>query len=93
MNKAQEKTFFHGQMSEINFRYKTKARKVMVDFKFDALLVKSLPVGCISGWNSTCQPYIESYHTLINKNTFTSKVKKVYVGMVKRFSKKYGNKG
>ena len=35
MNKLQESTVFGG--SEIDFRYETEARKVMVDFKFDAL--------------------------------------------------------
>ena len=35
MNKSQESTVLAG--AEINFRYETKARKVMVDFKFDAL--------------------------------------------------------
>ena len=34
MNKSQETTVFHGRQ---DFRYETKARKVMVDFKFDAL--------------------------------------------------------
>ena len=33
MNKSQETTVFHGRQN----RYETKARKVMVDFKFDAL--------------------------------------------------------
>ena len=60
-------------MPEIDFRYETKARKVMVDFKFDALyryvsiesLLKSgeersYPEVCIGGWSSACQPYIES---------------------------------
>ena len=36
MNKSQETTIFL-QAPEIDFRYETKARKVMVDFKFDAL--------------------------------------------------------
>ena len=36
MNKSQETTVFH-RAPEIDFRYETKARKVMVDFKFDAL--------------------------------------------------------
>ena len=45
---------------------------MMLDFKFDAIqlslhkeppqvgLVKQLTEVCISGWYSTCQPYIES---------------------------------
>ena len=36
MNKLQETTFFQ-RVQEIDFRYETKTRKVMVDFKFDAL--------------------------------------------------------
>ena len=36
MNKSQELTVFHEHQ---NFRYETKARKVMVDFKFDALYI------------------------------------------------------
>ena len=36
MNKSQEMTFFL-RAPEVDFRYETKARKVMVDFKFDAL--------------------------------------------------------
>ena len=36
MNKSQETTVFQ-RAPEIDFRYETKARKVMVDFKFDAL--------------------------------------------------------
>ena len=36
MNKSQELTIFHGRL-EIDFRYEIKAKKVMVDFKFDAL--------------------------------------------------------
>ena len=36
MNKLQETTVFW-QVPEIDFLYQTKARKVMVDFKFDAL--------------------------------------------------------
>ena len=35
MNKSQESTFWRAP--EIDLRYETKARKVMVDFKFDAL--------------------------------------------------------
>ena len=35
MNKSQEMTVFQGA-PEIDFRYEIKARKVMVDFKFDA---------------------------------------------------------
>ena len=35
MNKSQETTVFHGG-PEIDFRYEIKARKVIVDFKFDA---------------------------------------------------------
>ena len=35
-NKLQESTFFL-RVLEIDFRYETKARKVMVDFKFDTL--------------------------------------------------------
>ena len=35
MNKSQETTVFHGCQND--FRYETKARKVMVHFKFDAL--------------------------------------------------------
>ena len=35
MNKSQEMTVFHGR--QIDFRYEIKARKVMVDFKVDAL--------------------------------------------------------
>ena len=38
MNKSQETTgFFFWRVPEIDFCYETKARKVMVDFKFDAL--------------------------------------------------------
>ena len=33
MNKSQETTVFGGQQKD--FRYETKARKVMVDFKFE----------------------------------------------------------
>ena len=36
MNKSQEMRFF-GVVPEIDFHYETKARKVMVDFKFDTL--------------------------------------------------------
>ena len=36
MNKSQVTTVFHGRQ-KIDFRYELKARKVMVDFKFDAL--------------------------------------------------------
>ena len=36
MNKSQETTVF-SRAPEIDFRYEIKARKVMVDFKFDAL--------------------------------------------------------
>ena len=36
MNKLQETTFFSWVL-EIDFHYETKARKVIVDFKFDAL--------------------------------------------------------
>ena len=36
MNKSQENDGF-SRAPEIDFRYETKARKVMVDFKFDAL--------------------------------------------------------
>ena len=36
MNKSRELTVF-SRAPEIDFRYETKARKVMVDFKFDAL--------------------------------------------------------
>ena len=36
MNKSQELTVF-SWAPEIDFRYEIKARKVMVDFKFDAL--------------------------------------------------------
>ena len=39
MNKSQESTLLAG--STIDFHYKTDARKVMVDFKFDALYSKS----------------------------------------------------
>ena len=60
-------------MPEINFRYETEARKVMVDLKFDALyiqvslhrkplevvLVESYPEVCIGGWSCVCQPYLE----------------------------------
>ena len=35
MKKSQDTTF--KQASQIDFRYETEARKVMVDFKFDAL--------------------------------------------------------
>ena len=35
MNKSQETTF--SRATEIDFRYEIKARKVMVEFKFDAL--------------------------------------------------------
>ena len=38
-NKSQESSVFGAP--EIDFRYETKARKVMVDFKFDALYIKS----------------------------------------------------
>ena len=37
MNKSQEMTFWRAP--EIDFRYETEARKVMVDFKFDAIQV------------------------------------------------------
>ena len=37
MNKSQETTVF-SRAPEIYFRYELKARKVMVDFKFDAVL-------------------------------------------------------
>ena len=45
---------------EIDFLYETKARKVIIDFKFDALYREYPEVGivkkvCTSGWNSTCQ--------------------------------------
>ena len=40
MNKPQELTVFHGRQ-KFDFRYERKARKVMVDFKFDALTSKS----------------------------------------------------
>ena len=36
MNKSQETMFFSGHQ-KLTSAYKTKARKVMVDFKFDAL--------------------------------------------------------
>ena len=36
MNLLQEMTVFGGRQ-KIGFHYETKARKVMVDFKFDAL--------------------------------------------------------
>ena len=36
MNKSQETTVI-SECHKIDFHYKTKARKVMVDFKFDAL--------------------------------------------------------
>ena len=36
MNKSQETTVFGGRL-KIDFRYEPKARKVMVDFKFDVL--------------------------------------------------------
>ena len=36
MNKSQESTVFGGHQ-KLTFRYETKARKVMVDFKFDGL--------------------------------------------------------
>ena len=36
MNKSQGNDGF-SRVPEIDFRYETKARKVMVDFKFDAL--------------------------------------------------------
>ena len=36
MNKSQESRFFTGTRN-IDFRYATKAKKVMVDFKFDAV--------------------------------------------------------
>ena len=36
MNKSQELTFF-SRAPEIDFLYEIKAKKVMVDFKFDAL--------------------------------------------------------
>ena len=36
MNKSLETTFFW-RVPEIDFRYETEAKKVMVDFKFDAL--------------------------------------------------------
>ena len=36
MKKSQESTVFGGA-PEIDFRYETEARKVIVDFKFDAL--------------------------------------------------------
>ena len=37
MNKSQETTVSGGRAPQIDFHYETKARKVMVDFKFDAL--------------------------------------------------------
>ena len=36
LNKSQETTVFRGA-PEFDFRYETKARKMMVDFKFDAI--------------------------------------------------------
>ena len=36
MNKLQESTVFGGHQKLTSARYETKARKVMVDFKFDA---------------------------------------------------------
>ena len=36
MNKLQELTVFHGA-PEIDLRFEIKARKVMIDFKFDTL--------------------------------------------------------
>ena len=36
INKSQETAGFRG-VPEIDFRYETKARKVIVDFKFDPL--------------------------------------------------------
>ena len=38
MNKSQKLTVF-SRAPEIDFRYETKDRKVMVDFKFDALYI------------------------------------------------------
>ena len=42
LNKSQETTVFQGRQKfsrapEINFSFETKARKVMIDFKFDSL--------------------------------------------------------
>ena len=49
---------------EIDFRYETKARKVMVHclhkVPLKVGLIKELTVSCIGGWNSACQPYIKS---------------------------------
>ena len=36
MNKSQKMTFFY-RAPEMDFRYETKSRKLMVEFKFDAL--------------------------------------------------------
>ena len=40
INKSQQKTIFSGYQ-EIDFRHETEARKVMVDFKFDARTAKT----------------------------------------------------
>ena len=56
-------------MPEIDFHYDTEAKKVMVDFKFDALYRKVF-IDSLLNWVrekltgslycSVCQPYIES---------------------------------
>ena len=75
MNKSQETTFF-SRAPEIDFCYETKARKVMVDFKLDALdsLHREPPeVGGIKKltrslywWVEQCVPalHTECYRTL-----------------------------
>ena len=63
MNQSQEMTVF-SWVPEIDFRYETKARKVMVDFKFDALyryfsiesLLKSGSKKVNRKWVEQCMP-------------------------------------
>ena len=56
MNKSQETTFF-SEAPEMDFRYETKSRKVIVDFKFDEVsqdevdIVVNLIGSCIGGWS------------------------------------------
>ena len=41
MNKSQEIDGFNGRRQKVDFRHETEARKLMLDFKFDALTCKS----------------------------------------------------
>ena len=74
MNKLQETMFFRWA-PEIYFRYENKARKVMVDFKFDALYQHREPpevglvqtfTGNLYWWVQLCVPTLhrECYCTL-----------------------------